>query len=290
MNSKAIRKQLLAAVAMVLVAAVALGSSTYAWFAANSNVTAEGMSVNAQAENGLIIANSDGSTWGSTAQATVGSATLYPISTKDTTTWYHAVSTAQDNAQASQDASKYTQPITGVSNGVGYQETGNDSVYSYDDGDLGYYLLNTFKIKSSAADMSGVKLYVNKVTITDSDSTVSSGSLNKSLRVAVVLSGDKTENVQNVYIFAPTSDSTTTYKVGGNDKADYTCKVAATDLNTETAITSVSASNPITASVYVYYEGEDAACKSTNIVGITPDTLNVSVQFGTATITPPEST
>lgn len=40
MNSKAIRKQLLAAVAMVLVAAVALGSSTYAWFVSNNTVTA----------------------------------------------------------------------------------------------------------------------------------------------------------------------------------------------------------------------------------------------------------
>ena len=45
MNSKAIRKQLLAAVAMVLVAAVALGSSTYAWFVASGTVTATGMMV-----------------------------------------------------------------------------------------------------------------------------------------------------------------------------------------------------------------------------------------------------
>ena len=38
MQSKAIKRQLLAAVAMVLVAAIALGSSTYAWFANNTNV------------------------------------------------------------------------------------------------------------------------------------------------------------------------------------------------------------------------------------------------------------
>ena len=49
MNSKAIKKQLLAAVAMVLVAAVALGSSTYAWFVASGTVTAEGMKVQARA-------------------------------------------------------------------------------------------------------------------------------------------------------------------------------------------------------------------------------------------------
>ena len=38
MSTKALKKQLMAAIAMVLVAAVALGSSTYAWFAANKIV------------------------------------------------------------------------------------------------------------------------------------------------------------------------------------------------------------------------------------------------------------
>ena len=43
MNSKAIKRQLLAAIAMVLVAAIALGSSTYAWFVSNNAVTATGI-------------------------------------------------------------------------------------------------------------------------------------------------------------------------------------------------------------------------------------------------------
>lgn len=50
MNSKAIKRQLLAAIAMVLVAAIALGSSTYAWFASNNKVTAEGMKITATTE------------------------------------------------------------------------------------------------------------------------------------------------------------------------------------------------------------------------------------------------
>lgn len=58
MNSKAIRKQLLAAVAMVLVAAVALSSSTYAWFAANNKVSATNMQVTATTSQSLVITNS----------------------------------------------------------------------------------------------------------------------------------------------------------------------------------------------------------------------------------------
>lgn len=50
MNSKAIKRQLLAAIAMVLVAAMALGSSTYAWFASNNKVTADGMNITAVTE------------------------------------------------------------------------------------------------------------------------------------------------------------------------------------------------------------------------------------------------
>ena len=45
---KALKKQLGAAVAMVCVAAVALGSSTYAWFVSNNTVDATVSSISAQ--------------------------------------------------------------------------------------------------------------------------------------------------------------------------------------------------------------------------------------------------
>ena len=45
---KALKKQLAAAIAMVLVAAIALGSSTYAWFVSNNTVKATTASISAQ--------------------------------------------------------------------------------------------------------------------------------------------------------------------------------------------------------------------------------------------------
>ena len=55
---KALKKQLGAAVAMVCVAAVALGSSTYAWFVTNNNVKADNMTVMANSDvEFLEIAN-----------------------------------------------------------------------------------------------------------------------------------------------------------------------------------------------------------------------------------------
>lgn len=62
MNSKAIKRQLLAAIAMVLVAAIALGSSTYAWFANNNKVEANGMKITATTE-GANLEISDSKTF-----------------------------------------------------------------------------------------------------------------------------------------------------------------------------------------------------------------------------------
>ena len=51
----ALKKQLAAAIAMVLVAAVALGSSTYAWFVSNNTVKATTSKISAQSIGEMII-------------------------------------------------------------------------------------------------------------------------------------------------------------------------------------------------------------------------------------------
>lgn len=48
MDTKALKKQMGAAIAMVLVAAVALGSATFAWFVTNNTVTANTNTISAQ--------------------------------------------------------------------------------------------------------------------------------------------------------------------------------------------------------------------------------------------------
>lgn len=48
MDTKALKKQMGAAIAMVLVAAVALGSATFAWFVTNNTVKATTSSISAQ--------------------------------------------------------------------------------------------------------------------------------------------------------------------------------------------------------------------------------------------------
>ena len=52
---KSLKTQFIGAIAMVLVAAIAMGSSTYAWFAMNTRVIANGMNVKAVASGSLVI-------------------------------------------------------------------------------------------------------------------------------------------------------------------------------------------------------------------------------------------
>lgn len=100
MNSKAIRKQLLAAVAMVLVAAVALGSSTYAWFANNNRVTATTMSVTAQSNAAYLYINNSGTAaGGGTSVAALkhaGADQIYPATYVATASTLGSTSTEAD--------------------------------------------------------------------------------------------------------------------------------------------------------------------------------------------------
>lgn len=80
-NSKAIKRQLLAAVAMVIVAAVALGSSTYAWFINNAQVTATDVSVTASTAYSLLIKGSGDDAGYATTTALNANQILTPVST-----------------------------------------------------------------------------------------------------------------------------------------------------------------------------------------------------------------
>lgn len=79
---KSLKKQLMAAIAMVCVAAIALGTSTYAWFVNNTRVTAGEFSATATTSNALEISD-DGNTWLTSIDLTKDMNTWAPVSTTD---------------------------------------------------------------------------------------------------------------------------------------------------------------------------------------------------------------
>lgn len=75
------KKALLSSLSMLMVATVAVGSATFAWFTSNKSVTASGMSVKAAAAKGLQITgrNADDA-WGPSYTFKTAELTLAPVS------------------------------------------------------------------------------------------------------------------------------------------------------------------------------------------------------------------
>lgn len=84
MKAKSRRRLLISSVAMLLVAMLALGTATFAWFTNNKSVIANGMEVKAAAAQGLQITGNNGGTWGPTyefnADGSLGTIVLQPVS------------------------------------------------------------------------------------------------------------------------------------------------------------------------------------------------------------------
>lgn len=261
MNSKAIKRQLFAAIAMVLVAAIALGSSTYAWFVQSNKVTAEGMSVQAQAEGGLEIANADKATWASTASAKITDTTkLYPTSTKDTDTWYHAEA---EKASAKTAITNSYKELTLDSTGKGSAED--------EFKDKQFYLVNTFYIRATSGT-SAKDLKIEKVTVSTTGNTTVN--LDKSLRIAVKAGS-------NTYIYAPGTDNLT-YNVWNGTSLGSQVVANKGDVAVTTGVSTIDSDGKTEVQIYVWYEGEDAQHFSNNLAS-TVDTLSVTVEFSATT-------
>ncbi|MBO4331249.1 MAG: hypothetical protein J5827_04155, partial [Oscillospiraceae bacterium] len=178
MSSKALKSQLLAAVAMVLVAAIALGGSTFAWFVVNSSVTAKVSQISAQTNAGSLVIKYNATAVSSDLTADVASiesTPLYPAQ------W-------ADNFKANGDPK-------GAEDGVYQFETGFASVVTAADlkadtltavgnpaaavtGE--YAVLNAFNVSAKGSNLSNLK--VTAATISDAGNT----NLDTALRVLVV--------------------------------------------------------------------------------------------------------
>lgn len=121
METKALKKQLGAAIAMVLVAAIALGAATFAWFVNNNAVTATGVDVStSSAVPNLYITNAGKTTDAMGTDESNKSAKLLPVSTSDGINFYdtkHWTSATQGGTRAFADQYKVA------------SATGNNKIY-----------------------------------------------------------------------------------------------------------------------------------------------------------------
>lgn len=256
-------KKLIPALAMLLVAAALMGTSTYAWFSANQSVTASGMQVKAASTGGLAIAsytandNNDAIAPGVNAFKSAASAVwtnktgdVQPTSA-DAGTWHTAVAKDVDNFAATS--------------------------YTKSTATTGLYQQTKWQIKS-LAETGTVSVAVTGIKVETADD-VSSANLNNAIRVALCVTNG---NSVSWFYFAPMyTEGSYTYINKDSSAVSYnTTGNNALNLGTApgTVICTGLGTTPATIDAYVYYEGQDENCTSANAINI--DTLKVTITYG----------
>ena len=268
METKALKKQLGAAIAMVLVAAIALGAATFAWFVNNNAVTATGADVSTSSAVPNLYITSTGKTTDSMTAAEDNPSKLYPVSTNDAANFYetkhwtsgtgnHAVADEYQKAIAREDGKTVYTDYTfklGVTNGsmdvyfdsnteattlaanVNMGTAGRFAI-SFDNGQS----WNLFKVKGTATDQG---YYTDKAATTEDDYWVTGeGDSTKASIASYASFGDYAGSINNQG-----------QAVKGTKKL--------TTISSDAGL--------VTVTVRVWYEGCDKDCVSENALnGIT---------------------
>lgn len=296
---------------MVLVAAIALGSSTYAWFASNNKVTATGMSVSAQTEGSLLVINNTATDFGKTTQTTVTmnltGTNLFPthLTTTDNTkfevigasTWTHSFSKDYTKAITTPGDETNLTLSAGDTNKTVYGSTEQNKItqvesqyYDTTDGKQ-YFLAGEMYIGLNSQNETAK---CGAITL-ESSTITSTSNLNGSVRVALVPLGTfdasadsgkgtyaayTADNIKLAGIVAPENKKVTTRGTAstGDTLASYVA--SGEGANTITISSgNMDAGDYVKLAVYIYFDGRDDACKSENF-----DTtaVNVTLNFAAA--------
>ena len=261
-------KKLIPALCMLLVAACLMGTSTYAWFAANETVTASGMQVKAASDGGLAIASyvayataPSASDFKSSAAAnwTNGAGSVSPTSF-DGAKWWTAEADKAESGAAKAGTYKDATPTEAEWTGG----QGGKAIFQH----------TKWQVKS-LAEGSTLTLKIDNVTVTGFNTSGTNQLLEKSLRVLVKCGA-------NYYEFAPMYST-----ASASEQLYYngTTAVQNTKLNfgngaiTAVEIGTVTDTAPTDVEVFVYFEGEDTNCMTQNIDINTLATLAVTINF-----------
>lgn len=237
MDTKALKKQMGAAIAMVLVAAVALGSATFAWFVSNNKVTAQTSNIAAQSNSAYLVIAEGTTTKDSTSSvtSTVKRADLYPAKIVKNATnaeWKSAYASSADKSD---------------------MKSGTE--FTIDDGTAakavkaGYAVENTFHVGTGTYDGEFTNLHITGVTVT-TPATTENKNLGNALRVLVVY-GDKWE----VWSAAGIKLSSSVDNPEPNSKGS--------DLLADNEV--IKSGHDAEVKVYLYYDGDDANVYSNNL-------------------------
>lgn len=245
---------------MVCVAAVALGSSTYAWFASNNSVKAEKMNVTATAEvkfleiqnvgtnftGGTIAVDADKA--GSKTDYKLSPVTPMQLTATDKTGTEKTVLDVKTTGTNGTDgygdglAWKWTTASSGTASTKGAEAEWKNADVTSDTAK--YYLLNNFKFRMTVKDVTTTNLYASEVTL---DNTITSKAMDEAVRVMIV----------------------------GADGTAYAGDTANFGLINTVAYQEVNGDEQAV-KVFVYYEGDDTELYTANLNSLKGVTANIT--------------
>lgn len=257
MTVKSLRKQLAAAIAMTLVATVALGSSTYAWFVSNNQVTATTSTISAQSNAAFMYIRDENeqSTDLTADTSSVTSTALYPAH------WVTPDDVTNVANYSSATAAKfYTAYGTSATDGTMVATT-LDIVGDPADAVTGEYAVaNTFYVGSKGTTLTD--LVVTAAALTDENGTASTSTnddLDNALRILVTCGDNWVLCDKSSILAASNTDN----------------KLADTVSATETEVI-----------IYVFYDGDDAQIFTNNLPDLKEASKCITVTLdATATTT-----
>lgn len=281
MKTTSKKRMLISSVAMLLVAMLALGTATFAWFTSSTTATASKINVKTIKSSELVISKMN-KQWGTqvnyaygydTEGNDTGAQTLLPVSSADGKNWYTTVAKDKTSYAAASDA--------------------NATLL---DSNTGYYFVDQLNVKNNGeAD-------VEHVTISFSLGTKANPATKTGYyRIALVPVTDTEDNTSLVHptaanFFASTTPEGESIPVltniyGAKDTAGYqalTGTAVSTDLSAKVQPNSATSidvgtlkgkdvelkpgeKNVVFYNLYVWFEGQDQDCKDANAGATIPE-------------------
>lgn len=263
---KALKKQMAAAIAMVVVAGIALGSSTYAWFVSNNSVKATTTNISAQSNSAyLVIANnsagktSNDSTSVATADDVSTTTKLYPAQWKNN---FSEDGTLNEEPRIYQFESAYAikkddateKPDTRFR--VGDPATACAAKYA---------LLNTFYIGTGEYDGEFTDLKVSNLSVTTG--AVDNG-LKTAMRLLIMTYKPTKSGAEVSYDTTPTG-----WAVAKYTESESGLEIESQSDNKTDGVVYAplfgKAEGDVKVEMYLYYDGSDANVKTTNLTNLT---------------------
>ena len=281
------KKQLMTAIAMLVVAALALGTSTYAWFKANTDVKVESLSFTAQSVEDVqiaLISNAwDGSLNGGANPTAAAFKTI--ISAQDVATLYASLDSGSKTANLTTGA---LQPASTASLPTFYKVADGDEAWDLVGGD---YKAKKFAPVTTVVGNDCVKaipLYIKSTSATsiyfDTNNMSVLGDATPAVRIGfkaqggtdIIWAPNSTGHIDNHRLTTVgDADGITTAVNSPAGTGSIDTGVYKTALDPDTPIFSLAAGEAKLLIVYIWLEGCDEDCVS----GISAEDLTVNLAF-----------